>query len=138
MENQKSGKIIGNLIKAIGLSRKGAKYKRIKKGKTLGIPELYYLLLTVQYVLFYYWLKEEIPVLIIIGIGIYLVNSMVMRFADRESCYLMLMTLCISYAISADNHYILPSLWLVLSPLPLLIGFEYDKRILDVVPNNSI
>ena len=134
LKSENSGKIIGNLIKAIGLSRKGAKYKRIKKGKTLGIPELYYLLLTVQYVLFYYWLKEEIPVLIIIGIGIYLVNSMVMRFADRESCYLMLMTLCISYAISADNHYILPSLWLVLSPLPLLIGFEYDKRILDVVP----
>lgn len=135
VKSKGSGKIIGNLIKAIGLSRKGAKYKRTTKGKTLGIPELYYLLLTVQYVLFYYWLKEELPLLIIIGIIIFLLNSIVMRFADRESSYVMLMTLCITYAIATEDHWLLPSLWLVLSPLPLLIGFDYDKRILDIVPS---
>ena len=134
IKSEEGSSIVGSVLKAIGFSRKKAKYKRKSKGLNLGIGELYFLLLTGQFILGYYLLHNIVPILLVAAIGIYLINSLVMRFADRESAYMMIFTIVMVYAIMSGDPFILIPLWLVISPLPLLIGFEYDVSVLEIVP----
>lgn len=126
--------IFGSVLKAIGLSRRSAKYKRKAKSAGMGMIEWYFLLLTIQFAICYYFLTNQIPILLLVGMSIYVLNSVAVRFADHQSALMMIFTLVVAYAILSNNPLILISLWLVISPLPLLIGYEYDLTVLDIVP----
>ncbi|MFH1320665.1 MAG: hypothetical protein ABII90_08435 [Bacteroidota bacterium] len=123
-----------SVAKAIGITRKKTKYKRKRKGRKLGLLEIYHLLLNIQFILFCYFLFDDIPILLLIGFGIYIVNAIFMRFADEQSIYIMMLSLATAYLLSNKSFLLLGSYWLMSSPLPLLIGFDVYKNVLDVVP----
>ena len=129
-----SKRVIGSVMKAIGMSRGKARYKRQQKGKRLDLVNLYHLALMGQFVGAYIFLKEELPVFLIVAVGLYAMNFMVMRFADEQSLYMAIFTVTIGYTLQADTIWLLPSFWLTISPLPLLNGFDLYKNCLDVVP----
>ena len=127
-------KVLDNVMKAIGMTRKKAKYKRKKKGANLGLVECYHLLLILQFIIIFFLLEKNIPVLMVCAMAIYLVNSALIRFADEQSTYMLLFSVATTSIITNQNYLLLPSYWLLISPLPLLIGFDFNRTVLDIIP----
>jgi hypothetical protein len=121
------------IMKAIGITRKGGKYKRNEFQK-LGIGQIYYLLLYGQFVLVTYLLKDDLPILLLTGVILFLLNSTFMRFADVQSIQMLMISLATVVTIQSVEPLLLPSYWLLMSPLPRLAGVPAGGWVLDVVP----
>ena len=78
-------------------------------------------------------LEKEAPILFLICMGIYLVNALKIRFADDQSIYMLILSVATITTLYSQNYWMLPSLWLCISPLPLLVGYHQMKK-LDVLP----
>ena len=127
----KSKEILSKVLKAIG-ANDNARYKR-KKAKSFDLIKVYLLLLQMQFVGAFFLLEKEAPILFLICMGIYLVNALKIRFADDQSIYMLILSVATITTLYSQNYWMLPSLWLCISPLPLLVGYHQMKK-LDVLP----
>ncbi len=121
------------IMKAIGMTKKSTRYKRV--GHKLVIGEVYYLLLYGQFIVVVYWLTNQLSVLLLVGVLLFLLNSTrIMRFADHQSIYMMMMSLATAVTIQSQQPWLLPSYWFLMSPLPRFMGLPANSLVLDIVP----
>jgi len=106
--------------KAIGFfGTSKAKYKR--SGITLNsfvTKSLKSILIYLQFIIIYYYITSEIPILFSVAIFIWVVNSTSFRFADEESMKILLLTVAVSTLclINDYNLILLISYWFLVSP----------------------
>jgi len=122
-----------NVMKAIGIYSHGAKYKFTFPLKTK-LTVLYFLLLYGQFFIAAYLFSGKLPVMFLVGIIIFIVNSSFMRFADIQTTQMLMFSLATATIMQNPRPALLISYWIVISPLPLLIPFPFMKNILDIVP----
>ncbi len=131
LERKTSKAILGKVLKAIGANDK-AKYKR-KKTKALDLFKGYFILLDIQFIIALYIIGQAIPVLYLITFLIYFLNAIKIRFADDQSMHMLKLTIAVVSALYINDFWILPSLWILISPLPLMAGY-YQMNVLDILP----
>jgi hypothetical protein len=119
-------------LKSIGAMRATAKYRRKTR---ITIAFCYFLAL---YLLFL-WLMSALPdhvrVLWAIGIAVFVANGTVFRFADPQSMYMLMY--CLSTAIvmqTPENWSLLAAYWVVVSPLPVLLGDSNKGGMFEAQP----
>jgi hypothetical protein len=120
------------IAKLIGLVNQNAKYRRSKIGNSIGF--FYFLFLYFQFSVVYFWVTQEIHWLFCGGIVLYLVNRFVARFADDQSLYLTMFSLACMITLQTSDLLLLTSFWLVVSPLPALLGDVTQGCPLDAPP----
>lgn len=114
-------------------STKKAEYRRADS-KKLGMPQFYYMALSLQYVLAFYFIFQEVPLLVCFGLLLYLINATIGRFADVQSMQLMMLSILTATTIQHFDYYLLPFYWLSISPIPFVAGFPSMREVFDVVP----
>ena len=119
------------IMKAIGMANGRAKYTR---KKTIGIREVFYLCTYMQFLLVCYFLTGAFSPLCAAAIIVFLINASVARFADCESIEMLMMSVCTMLTITSGEPWLLPSYWLVMSPLSLLTELPARRPVLDTVP----
>lgn len=133
----KSGKassILQNVLKAIGATKGKARYTR-KAVSKINMKFLYFLFIYLLLFVCLYLFNGELPILLLIAIGVYLLNSLLTRFADEQTVYLLMLTSAIPELMIRENYYLLIPFWIAASPLPGFIGFDVFKKSIDrVIP----
>ena len=118
--------------KAVGMPiNRNKKYRRFRVNDT---EIVYFFLLYAQFLIATYLATSEIPVLFLSGIIIFLLNSTYLRFADKQSIQMLIFSLATVIMIQTQDILLLPSYWILISPLPRLAGFPNFRNVLDVVP----
>lgn len=122
------------VAKAIGMTKINVKYKRSKVMK-LSLTRVYFTILYAQFLFFYTYFNKEIPYLFVAGLCLWLINCIFARFADDQSMFMMMFSLSAAYCCNTNvqNIALLASYWIVISPIPLLYGFD-DQTCISVVP----
>lgn len=122
---------LNSVVKAIGMKAKNVKYKR---KRAFSILHLFYIILCLQFIVAFYLIFNQIPALICAALAIYLVNQIILRFADEQSLRMMMVTIATLLVMHNHNYMILPFYWLLISPLPYFCGFTSVPDVLDIVP----
>jgi len=125
---------IGSIAKAVGLTKKNSKY--IRSGMMrLGIGRIYFLLIYSQFVFVSLLVNRTIPMLLVVSIVIWIINFRFARFADDQSMYMLVLSVATATTIQSNtyNIYVLLSFWMLVSPIPKLIGFP-NHNCFTVVP----
>lgn len=120
------------VMASIGMFTRGAKYTR--RRRRIGVRQVYYFLLYAQFAIVVYHLTGNVPYLLLFGVLLFGINSMVARFADVQSIEMMMMSIATLITIRSNAPWLLPSYWMVMSPLPLFLGLSSARPALDVVP----
>jgi len=131
LERKTSKAILGKVLKAIGVNDK-ARYKR-KKTKALDLFKGYFIILDIQFIIALYIIGKEVPIIYLITFLIYFMNAVKVRFADDQSMHMLKLTIAVVSALYINDFWILPSLWILISPLPLMAGY-YQMNVLDILP----
>ncbi len=111
--------IFSEISKFIGLNRRGVKYKRKIK---FGLFKFYWLMLIMQFIIASYFIKGEFNVYLISVVVLFLLNSTFLRFADDEHIEIYMLSISVFYLITNFSVYLLPSFWILMSPIPYLTG----------------
>lgn len=135
--NSKKGetqKVIRSVAKAIGLSKNKAKYVR-KSMMRFSIGRFYLLIIYSQFVITFAIFNNRFPLLISCAIIIFIINSKIVRFADDQSMYMLILSIATVTIIQSSSHnlILLISYYLLCSPLPIFAGFP-SQRCLATVP----
>jgi len=125
-------RVVLQVARLIGLTGQKAKYRRVGFGR-IGLSTAYFLFLYLQFAIASYFLTGKVPLFFLSGVFIFVVNSTLSRFADEQSMYMVMFTLGTATAILDFDIRLLPSYWLLVSPLPRWI-FPMEDGILDIVP----
>ena len=125
--------VVLEITKAIGFTERKAKYKRADS-KTLDVSSIYLLLLAFQFWVVFFLVTGNVSLFLLTGMLIFLVNTTLLRFADPQSMYIMILSVSTAVILSNFDFFLLPSFWLLISPLPKMIKFPTRKKELDVVP----
>jgi len=126
-------RVVQSVIKAIGLIEGKAKYKR-KASKKINLQRIYLLITYFQFLVATYLLSGKISLIFLIGILIYLINSILFRFADEQSMYMLMFSLGTALAITISQPALLVFYWILISPAPRFLAFPSYKDVYDVVP----
>lgn len=109
------------LLKLIGLFKKGVKYKRVMtKNRLMAFG--YCALLYIQFAVVLHFAESNLELLWISVLAVFIVNTLLVRFADNQSMYIMMFSVAIVLVFQTQDWLLLCSFWLVASPLPLLFG----------------
>jgi len=119
--------------KAIGITKKDSIYKRWSMNINIYLP--YYLSLYLIFLIFWYVLFNEVSILWISAIFIYLVNKLFMRFADDQSIHMLMFGTSTTLMFQIQEPLMLIPFWLVISPLPMFIGITHKDQSPDIAPN---
>ncbi len=133
-ESNQFYKSFQTLFKAIGIRGKDAKYK-YPRSLIPSPRNLYYGLIYTQFCISGLMLGADTS-LLWVGLGVYYLNSTYFRFADFQSIVMTMLTLATITLIQSEEEWLLPSFWLLASPLPYFAGFHH-LRALDIVPKCS-
>ncbi len=127
---------VGNLGKSlvltlISMGTLGGR-ARYKYQLKLDITHFYYLLLYSQFLAVCWWTTGSFPLLLFLGLLIYLNNSALLRFSDEQNMYMLLLSLASAqmFSLPKPGWPLLASYWLAISPIPLLAGFLWKPCLL--------
>ena len=108
--------------------------------------------------LVYYFITGNPPVLMIAAILIYLLNALKIRFADDQSMHMLMLSIATVMMFDFNNYLeinmtqvvglknasfpmilgiiaiLIPSYWLLVSPLPVLAGYDHRSKVMDILP----
>ncbi|MCP4367449.1 MAG: hypothetical protein GY797_04935, partial [Deltaproteobacteria bacterium] len=120
--------------KAIGLTKHNTKY--VRKSSIRGIKLVYYSLIYGQFIATFWIINDSPPILVITACIIFFLNLYIARFADQQSMLMLVVSVTAATMMQTTAHpYLLLSFWLLVSPLPLIIGFlDYGFHVLFCVP----
>ncbi len=125
--------ILQKVMKAIGITNKGVKYKR-KQSKGLNIVFIYFLILYIQFLLVCYWRTNTLCIYFFTGIIVYLLNGLFIRFADFQSINMLIFSLGLFTIIQySGDIWLLISYWILISPFPLATD-RCDQNNPDILP----
>lgn len=131
LKSEDSKKILFKVIKAIGATDK-VRYQRVK-AKSLDLIKIYLILLDIQFLIGIYLVTGKIDILYSSVLVIYIINSVKVRFADDQSMHMLKLSVSAVTVLYISNFFILPFFWILISPLPLLIGY-FQMKVLDILP----
>jgi hypothetical protein len=122
------------VLRAIGLSRAGAKYVRTTM-MDITIRRLYFLIIYFQFILVLALIQKQIPLLLSASFIIWIINSKFARFSDEQTMQMLMLSVSTASLLKFNqfNVVILASYWILASPIPLLLGFQ-DQKCLIAVP----
>jgi hypothetical protein len=126
-------RVFAGIMKAIGMVDRNVKYKR-QASKRLGIRGLYFLLLYGLFCGVAYLCCADLPVYVLTGVAIFLVNSMVIRIADSQSMHMLMMSLAAGWMFMHPHAVMLAPFWLLLSPMPIMLNFVRSLNRPDALP----
>lgn len=129
-------KILFSVLKAIGTSEKKAKYRRTSS-KKLNLYAIYYIIIYIQFIVFLYIITGKLSILLLTGVMIFFINSTFIRFADHHSAHMLVFSLATAVMIINFDYVLIPSYWILISPLPALAFSFRLENFLDVVPEMS-
>lgn len=132
LKSDNSKGLIENISKAIGVTKRKAKYVR-KNTYKLNVHVIYYLLIYVQFPFAFYLLTHSIPLWFLIAFGVFVMNKLFMRFMDDQNLRLIVATCAIYSVLHFHNWILLIPLWIVINPLPALAGLDIFKGKLDTL-----
>lgn len=121
-----------NTVKAIGMTNRNVKYKY--KSKKFGKIEIYFLIIYGQFLIVTYLITGNISILYLTGLILFILNSKFSRFADKQTIQMLIFSLATVLIFQHQELWLLPSYWIVISPLPFFTGFNVTQNVLDVVP----
>jgi hypothetical protein len=121
------------ISKAIGLTQKRAKY-RFTLTKQFRSPHLYRIILYIQFIIVFFILNNHFPWLFLVGILVFVTNTALFRFADYQSMDMLMFSLATATTISGFHPLLIPSYWLLVSPLARAMSFPMKHRPVDIVP----
>jgi len=122
-----------NVAKAIGMTKRDAKYKRNNPG-TVNVSLIYFLIIFGQFFMTSYLFDHNFSVLLLAGITILILNSTLIRFADRQSMQMLIISIITAVMLKSQNLWLIPSYWIAISPLPIMVGFPSIDGVFSVVP----
>lgn len=156
LTNSEAKGILKKVVTAIGAGGK-PKYKR-KVTKSFDMRKAYYLVLYIQFAIAVYVFTDILPVLFIASIGIYLLNALKVRFADDQSMHMLILSVAVVTMMQIVGHLggdllegsyltlftlligvpvlliVFLPFWLVISPLPVLAGWDHRNDVMDKLP----
>lgn len=118
------------IAKAVGMGGRKTKYSRTGT-KSFGATRLYFLILYTQFIAIVYLHQAKVPVMFILAVVIWLVNSRFIRFADDQTMHMLFFSLSTAIVIQSNafNLWFLASYWLLISPLPRLLGSSRENSL---------
>ena len=124
---QETAKALG-----LGLTKQNAKY--IRKNMHFNINRFCYLAIYGQFVVMLWILNNTIPMLMLLVLGIWIINSRFARFADEQSMYMLVLSVAVATMMQTVSQAIilLISFWVLASPAPFLVGLS--GKALTTVP----
>jgi hypothetical protein len=134
LSNSGASGVLISVMKAIGMTSKKAVYVRQVRGKKLNLQDTYYLVLLIQFAVVSYLMTQQIEPYLLFVIFIYLLNGLVIRFADTQSIQMMVLSVAVVVQLNNPDWIMLCSFWLLVSPIPSLSGYYYDTTVVDVLP----
>lgn len=114
-------KVVCETFKSIGFVKQKSKYARLSM--RLDGKKIFNLILYLQFLFFYYILVGEFSWLILIGISIYLLNSLFARFADEQSMFMMMFSIATAIILQTPKSLMLIPYWLLISPPQTILLF---------------
>ena len=135
LENGEIKSSISNVAKAIGITKKNVKYTR-KKITIFDISWLYLFAIYLQFIICFYVFNNNIPLLLIASVMIWIINSKFLRFCDDQPIHMLILSNAIAVIIQSNiqNIWLLISFWIIASPVPLLASFFPSQKCLVIVP----
>lgn len=126
-------KSILEITSLIGAKNEGIKYSRDLR--RWDFPTIYFCSLYFAVFIFISIVNGGIQYYLAIGAFSYYLNQKVMRIADEESLMMLNSTLAMLTVLSLDKSYInLVAFWLVVNPLPFLLGIQSFDASIGVGP----
>jgi len=124
---------VANIAKAIGLKDHRTKYRRTST-KSFGAGRLFYLLLCMQFLVSVHILFPDGAPLVAAGIGLFLLNSVLFRFADEQSMHMMMLSLGAATVLQVREPMLVVSFWLLASPPARVACFPSSPQVWEIVP----
>lgn len=124
---------VANIAKAIGLKDHRTKYRRTST-KSFGAGRLFYLLLCMQFLIAVHMMFPSGAPLVAAGIGLFLLNSVLFRFADEQSMHMMMLSLGAATLLQVRDPMLAISFWLLASPPARVACFPSSPRVWEIVP----
>ncbi|RQW77684.1 MAG: hypothetical protein EHM14_13795 [Methanothrix sp.] len=125
--------VILGVARAIGLVERRVKYKRTSF-KKMNFRRIYLLLTYIQFLVAAYILGGKESFIFLTGILIFLINSVLFRFADEQTMAMLMFSLGTALAIKISHPSMLVFYWILISPAPRLLAFPARKDVYDMVP----
>ncbi len=128
---------LGFLGSAIGLNgnvKSEVKYRYRRMSSRLYAVDSVYFVLSGSLLAFlcYYSGNSEVAWMVLMVVGIWILNAGIARFADQPSIYMAMFSVGTAAAIICNDWTVLGAYWLVISPLPRLIGAAGGSSNLDL------
>ncbi len=127
--------ILTRVLKGIGFMGGNVRYRR--KNKRLTFKALYFIGLSTLFASVYLWhygFDNVLIAIFIFSIVIATINASMFRFADDQSIFMLIFSASIPLIILHENYFLLFTYWLLASPLPVFIGYDYNTKAIDHVP----
>jgi len=116
-------------LRGIGFVRGKTKYKRpVVFSPFMFIILVYFITIFGQFSFFSFFFNRYFTLFTIIGIIIFFFNfTSIWRFADIQTLYILMLIFISAEFIFQGDIRLLPSYWIAISPLPLLLGVPGKK-----------
>ncbi len=123
-------------LKGIGVSRRNVKFKRTLS-RSINLQFLYFVLFYGLFIAASIYFTSQFSLLILMGFGIFVINSVWLRFADEESIQMLILSVFTAYMLLTPELRLLPFYWLAISPLPMVI-FGLKSGYLEIMPKYEL
>lgn len=127
----KSSDALGFIARGIGITKQGARYKHHLKVKPV---DVYLFVLYVQFIVVAWVRSGQFPILTATAVAIFLVNSLLTRFADRQSAGMFVASAIAADAFLRPDWLVLISFWYAISPGAAFVQWDRRKRYIFDVP----
>ena len=112
-----------NIAKMIGMTQRKIRYNR--EMNRLSIFTLYFLGLYLFSSLIFWWVSGLLPVLLLLGVLLFLINQRFFRVADEESMIVLVSSLFVFTSLRTDVQWLTHvALWIALSPMGLFLSVQ--------------
>jgi hypothetical protein len=117
-----------NTAKMIGMTQRKVRYNR--EMNRWSIFTLYFFSLYAISALALWWVTDQLPALLLLGAGLFLVNQRFFRVADEQSVLILNVTLWALVVMQNQGSWLLPAIfWLAASPLGVLLAIQSRSRL---------
>lgn len=112
-----------NIAKLIGMTQRKIRYNR--EMNRLSIFTLYFFGLYLFSSLIFWWMSGSLPILLLLGVLLFIINQRFFRIADEESLIVLVSSLFVFTSMQIDVQWLTYfALWIALSPLGLFLSVQ--------------
>ena len=116
-----------NIAKMIGMTQRKIRYKR--EMNRLSIFTLYFFALYLFSSLIFWWVSGSLPVLLLLGALLFLINQRFFRVADEESLIVLVSSLFVFTSMQVNVQWLTyVALWIAISPMGMFLSVQEIKK----------